>query len=293
MKKNGRKYAALFFCTRKKIYMCQLLGMNCNIPTDICFSFTGFRARGGLTDHHQDGWGIAFFEGKGVRQFLDPLPSAQSPVAELVRNYPIKSTNVIAHIRKATQGSVALENTHPFMRELWGFYWIFAHNGNIPDFKFQLDGSFMPAGSTDSELVFCWMMQEFRKKFGPKAPSSSEIFNYLTELTLKTGSLGEFNFLFSNGETLFAHCSSKLSYIIRESPFTKAVLKDEEVSVDFNSITTQKDRVAIIATTPLTENENWINLEPGNLWMFLDGAPVGHRPTIAFKKTECEKKVEL
>ena len=42
--------------------MCQLLGMNCNVPTDICFSFAGFRKRGGLTDHHRDGWGIAFFE---------------------------------------------------------------------------------------------------------------------------------------------------------------------------------------------------------------------------------------
>ena len=42
--------------------MCQLLGMNCNVPTDICFSFEGFRTRGGLTDVHQDGWGIAFFE---------------------------------------------------------------------------------------------------------------------------------------------------------------------------------------------------------------------------------------
>ena len=59
--------------------MCQLLGMNANVPTDICFSFTGFRARGGLTDHHRDGWGIAFFEGKGARVFLDPAPSAHSP----------------------------------------------------------------------------------------------------------------------------------------------------------------------------------------------------------------------
>jgi uncharacterized protein (DUF486 family) len=42
--------------------MCQLLGMNCNVPTDICFSFTGFQARGGATDVHSDGWGIAFFE---------------------------------------------------------------------------------------------------------------------------------------------------------------------------------------------------------------------------------------
>ena len=31
--------------------MCQLLGMNCNVPTDVTFSFTGFAQRGGKTDH--------------------------------------------------------------------------------------------------------------------------------------------------------------------------------------------------------------------------------------------------
>jgi hypothetical protein len=30
--------------------MCQLLGMNCNTPTDVTFSFTGFAQRGGRTD---------------------------------------------------------------------------------------------------------------------------------------------------------------------------------------------------------------------------------------------------
>jgi len=45
--------------------MCQLLGMNCNTPTDIVFSFEGFRRRAGLTDCHSDGFGIAFFEGRG------------------------------------------------------------------------------------------------------------------------------------------------------------------------------------------------------------------------------------
>ncbi|MEN9986072.1 MAG: hypothetical protein RI925_1574, partial [Pseudomonadota bacterium] len=51
--------------------MCQLLGMNCNIPTDILFSFEGFHRRGGLTDQHADGFGIAFFEGAGCRLFID------------------------------------------------------------------------------------------------------------------------------------------------------------------------------------------------------------------------------
>jgi hypothetical protein len=86
--------------------MCQLLGMNCNTPTDVTFSFTGFAQRGGRTDHHGDGWGIAFFEGRGVRHFVDHQSACESPVAELIRRYPIKSQNVIAHIRKATQGAV-------------------------------------------------------------------------------------------------------------------------------------------------------------------------------------------
>jgi predicted glutamine amidotransferase len=145
--------------------MCQLLGMNCNVPTDICFSFTGFQARGGATDVHSDGWGIAFFEGRGTRVFLDPKPSCTSPVAELVRQYPIRSKSVIAHIRKATQGAIGLENTHPFMRELWGRYWIFAHNGNLVDFAPALDGSFVPVGLTDSERAFCWLLQRLRQRF--------------------------------------------------------------------------------------------------------------------------------
>src|SRR5690349_19670594 len=123
--------------------MCQLLGMNCNVPTDICFSFEGFTARGGETDVHKDGWGIAFFEERGCRVFLDSKSTIESPVAEMVRRYPIRSKNVIAHIRKATQGIVALENTHPFMRELWGRYFIFAHNGNLKDFAPTLSGNFL------------------------------------------------------------------------------------------------------------------------------------------------------
>src|SRR5262249_38898015 len=97
--------------------MCQLLGMNANTPTDVMFSFTGLATR---ADEHQDGFGIAFFEDCGLRLFVDQHSARRSPVAELVKSYPIRSDNVIAHIRKATQGRIALENTHPFMRELWG-----------------------------------------------------------------------------------------------------------------------------------------------------------------------------
>ncbi|NNM82993.1 MAG: class II glutamine amidotransferase [Burkholderiales bacterium] len=259
--------------------MCQLLGMNCNVPTDICFSFTGFQKRGGETDVHADGWGIAFFEGKGVRLFVDPQPSAQSAIAAFVRNYPIRSLNVIAHIRKATQGVVALENTHPFMRELWGRYWIFAHNGNLPDFNPDFAGEFLPVGNTDSERIFCWMLESLRARFGAHAPEREELFEALAELSCKLSGQGIFNFLLSNGDCLFAHCSTELAYVVRCAPFTVAHLKDEDVSVDFSTLTKATDRVAVIATLPLTDNETWTKMEPGTLWMFHEGEVTLHRPT--------------
>ena len=254
--------------------MCQLLGMNCNVPTDICFSFTGFQARGGATDVHSDGWGIAFFEGKGTRIFLDPQPSCSSPVAELVRAYPIRSKNVIAHIRKATQGAIGLENTHPFMRELWGRYWIFAHNGNLLNFAPQLDGSFVPVGLTDSERAFCWLLQQLRQRFGSSSPPRSELFAALHALTLEITTYGEFNFLLSNGDWLFAHASTQLAYIVRQAPFAQAHLKDQDVTVDFSSLTSPADRVAVIATQPLTDNETWLSMPRGTLWWFEEGEVV-------------------
>ena len=245
--------------------------MNCNVPTDICFSFTGFQARGGATDIHRDGWGIAFFEGKGVRLFLDPQPSCDSPVAQLVRQYPIRSLNVIAHIRKATQGPTGLENTHPFMRELWGRYWIFAHNGNLLDYAPDLDGSFLPVGQTDSERAFCHLLQTLRQRFPVGMPERAALHAALEDFAARTRGFGAFNFLLSNGDCLFAHRSTELYYLVRRAPFPVAHLKDEDVTVDFNEVTTPDDRVALIATQPLTDNETWTPLAVDRVAMFFEG----------------------
>jgi predicted glutamine amidotransferase len=254
--------------------MCQLLGMNCNVPTDICFSFEGFHRRGGATDHHADGWGIAFFEGLGARVFLDSKPAVESPIAELVRNYAIRSMNVIAHIRKATQGVVALENTHPFVRELWGRYWIFAHNGTLDDFAPPLKGWYQPVGTTDSERAFCYILERLRERFPEGQPPLAEVFDLLTEVTREIAQHGRFNYLISNGEHLIAHCYDNLCYILRHAPFAQAHLIDQDVTVDFNALTTPDDKVAVIATTPLTDNEEWIEMKPGALIAFQHGAPV-------------------
>lgn len=254
--------------------MCELLGMNCNVPTDICFSFQGFAARGGKTHHHQDGFGIAFFEQAGCRIFLDNQPAFKSPVAELVLRYPIRSKHVIAHIRKATAGPVAIENCHPFQRELWGKNWVFAHNGDLPDLKNEGLNFYQPVGQTDSELAFCKILDTLRISFGQEAPDLEKIYPLLKEISEKiTGEDGVFNYLLSNGEHFFARCSTNLSYIVRQAPFKAAHLVDEDVAVDFSELTGSSDRVAVIATKPLTDNEVWNTIKPGQLIAFQNGLP--------------------
>jgi glutamine amidotransferase len=247
--------------------------MNCNVPTDICFSFEGFCARGGKTDDHSDGWGIAFFEDKGCRLFLDDKSSVTSPVADLVKRYPIHSTHVIAHIRKATQGEVALRNCHPFRRELWGRYWVFAHNGNLPDFNPPSQGFYKPVGDTDSEKAFCLILETLRAAFPEGEPPLEKLYSVLLKITAEIAAIGVFNYLLSDGEHFFTHCSTKLNYIVRQAPFAAAHLIDQDMTVDFRELTSPSDRVAVIATTPLTDNEVWTPIQPGELLVFQDGLP--------------------
>lgn len=249
--------------------MCQLLGMNANTPTDVMFSFTGLATR---ADEHKDGFGIAFFEGCGLRHFVDHHSARVSPLAELVKHYPIKSDNVIAHIRKATQGLAALENTHPFQRELWGRYWVFAHNGNLVDFHPRLHAAFKPVGRTDSERAFCWLMQELAKAHAD-VPSIEELSHTLRELMPQLNRHGTFNMLLSNGQALWAHGSTHLHYLLRAHPFGQARLSDEDLSVDFAHHTAAQDRVAVIATEPLTRDEDWVAIAPGELKVFVGGVP--------------------
>lgn len=247
--------------------MCQLLGMNANTPTDVVFSFTGLATR---ADEHKDGFGIAFFEERGLRHFIDRDGATCSPVAQMIKRYPIKSEVVIAHIRKATVGAVALQNCHPFVRELWGRYWVFAHNGDLKNYAPRLHGSFRPVGSTDSELAFCWLMQELAKAHA-SVPTVDELTHTLRELLPQPAAHGSFNVLLSNGQALWAHGSTKLYSVERRHPFTAATLADEDLSIDFAAHTTVNDRVAVVATEPLTANETWAPFAPGELRVFVGG----------------------
>jgi predicted glutamine amidotransferase len=251
--------------------VCELLALSANTPTDICFSFSGLIERGGNTGPHQDGWGITFYEGVGCRSFKDPLPSCNSKIAKFVAQYPIKSHSVISHIRQGNRGKVSLENTHPFTRELWGKNITFAHNGQLSNYQWLKNHNYLPVGNTDSEVAFCWILNELKRKFPKRPYSYLAAMRYAAKLCKEMEHYGVFNMLLSDGVHMLAYCSNNLHYITRKAPFGKAQLIDQDLTVNFQEVTTPDDVVTIIATKPLTENEQWTRMDPGSFALFKYG----------------------
>ena len=249
--------------------------MECNVPTDIVFSFSGLALRGGAKGPHADGWGLALYEGLGARAFLEPTAAARSALARYVRENPIKTLLAIAHVRKKTRGNASLANTHPFVRELWGRHFVFAHNGTVRGVRRHALGRFHPIGSTDSEYAFCVMLHRLERAF-PRYPRAGgaaqrEFWSAVADIGGRIGRGGTFNFLLGDGRHLFARCATKLCFLVRKAPFQKATLADDDLRVDFADVTTPNDRVAVVATAPLTRDEVWTHGEPGNLWVFRRG----------------------
>jgi glutamine amidotransferase len=257
--------------------MCELLALSANTPTDMTFSFRGLVRRGGATGDHGDGWGLASFDpdGHGVRIFREEAPAAFSAVAADVSNLNLKAHCSIAHIRKATQGTVAIENCHPFHRHWHEQEWVFAHNGDLRHGTIPPSRNFLPVGTTDSELAFCWILDVIRES-GVDLNDRKRLFEHLVHCSDSLASQGIFNCLLSNGEWLFVYCGTKLHRITRRFPFTTATLADDEITVDFSRVTTPDDVVTIVSTEPLTRNELWHSLQPGEACLLDHGEVVAN-----------------
>lgn len=255
--------------------MCEMLAMNCNSSASIQFSFTGFARRGGCTGDHIDGWGVAFHGEGGSRVFIDTHQASESPLASFVREQSIRAQIVLAHIRKATQGPVSLANCHPFQRQWAGRQWSFCHNGDLKRFDPKLRGAYRTVGDTDSERAYCWLLQELQRSIRPRGtrPTWQRIAPVLHRLALEVSSHGNFNFLLTDGDALYAHCSSRLHHVARSHPFPQASLTDCDLSVDLSALNGPDDRMVVIATAPLT-GEAWTPFEAGQTLVFAKGETV-------------------
>jgi glutamine amidotransferase len=145
---------------------------------------------------------------------------------------------------------------------------------------------FQPIGQTDSEKLFCWLLSSLRDQ-ASESSSGEQIAEMLMVMCGQINQAGVSNILLSDGEYLYVFCSTKLNWITRRSPFGEAHLCDDDVKVDFSSVTTENDIVTVIATEPLTNNETWQQMKSGEFRVFKDGDSVwcGYTNPVEHKKS--------
>ena len=259
--------------------MCQLFALTSRQPVSPDFSLRGFFQRGGETGDHSDGWGLALFR-DGQLQLQTHISAAHRchKATALLQTKP-RATTVVAHIRKATAGAVAPQNSHPFTRTLWGETWAFAHNGHLKNFYPAIATDDTPKGETDSELAFCYIVSQLSSTFSAKPPLHLLV-DFLRSLSADIAHHGTFNYLLSNGTQLIAHCSTELYWTHRRFPFGKIELVDLDMSIDLSEFNDVDESMYVVATKPLTRGEAWCPMGRGELRVFEAGKMVFALPPV-------------
>jgi len=208
--------------------------------------FSTFRARG---NKHPDGWGCAFYTDKSATVFKEAGNAVESKLAYFLEKYPLLNTKLfIAHIRKASVGGQAHQNTHPFLREMNGKEYVLAHNGTLKNFREKLLlGRIKPLGVNDSEFLLCYLLGQIEKKAIKKWDKKS--FEWLNNELQEINNTGKLNCIFSDGKLLFAYYDKN----------------------DYNSLYHfESGEGVIIATKPLTKNK-WEKFKKGQLIVIKNG----------------------
>ncbi len=261
--------------------MCELFAISARHDATVNLSLEEFSRHGGLSGHHKDGWGIAWYDEGDLHLVKEKDPAASSACVRYIQATPFSSSLVISHIRKATLGAVATRNCQPFVRELGGVWHSFAHNGDLKgisdDPRFRAK-EFRPVGETDSKQAFCTLMDLLRPLWQQKGPPPiAERRQVVAQFSATLRELGPANFLYSDGDALFAHADRRhqrdgsvtapgMWRLARHCPSGGELAAK---GLQILSVGAEQE-VVLVASVPLT-TEAWVPFAEGELLIARDG----------------------
>ncbi|MDP1900659.1 MAG: class II glutamine amidotransferase [Rubrivivax sp.] len=257
--------------------MCELFAMSAKYPSTVQLSLEEFSRHGGLSGPHKDGWGIAWYEDRDVSLVKEASPAARSACVRFIQGQPFVTTFALSHVRKATRGAVALRNCQPFVRELGGAWHSFAHNGDLPGIEADAclqPRDFRPIGETDSERAFCALLDRLRPLWlADRAPDLQARRRVVEAFARELRERGPANFLYCDGDALFAHADRRHHDDGTIRPpglwrLTRHCPQGGEVSAAGLHIEAQggEQNVVLFASVPLT-SEGWVPLARGEILM--------------------------
>jgi glutamine amidotransferase len=246
--------------------MCRLLGIASSEPTNFKIVLRESpRSLAALSREHRDGWGIAVHdEPTGWR-----IDKGVACAGEDERFHRLAvgshGTLFVSHIRQKTVGETSLANTHPFERGRW----MFAHNGTVKDLAW-LRANTSPArqaevrGETDSELLFAWLLtrlDEAGAAHCPASPETDRAVGAATRVARERHGFGAFNFLLSDGITLYAHRFGRTMHLLERGPLD--AVRTRRTSRDGTVLETpwSQRRTAIFVASEKMTDEPWQHIE--------------------------------
>ncbi len=266
--------------------MCELLGISCSVKVRPGRYFKTFRRRGEELpegEGNPDGWGIALYpDGRAVQVIKEHIPAASSKLSEFLSTYEHFCSKIfIAHVRKASRGFVTYSNTHPFSREAGGRDYAFAHNGTIRSIgRFSL-GRHKPVGSTDSEYLFCHILNFIEQK-GIGGWAEDDLFEFWKFLVAinrwpTKDEPNKLNLLLTDGVTLLAYTDffglgGLHQLMLRVNG--DAISGGRKLSACSQLKDNGEESIGVIATKPVSGDKLWVSMDPGELCAFRNGVQV-------------------
>jgi transglutaminase-like putative cysteine protease/predicted glutamine amidotransferase len=228
-----------------------------------------------------DGWGLGFYpRGEAAAAVLkESAPPPDSPRSRLVEAWQnLQSTVFVLHIRQATWGSLSEANTQPFTRP-WGRRdWLFAHAGSLLA-RPELDrhATFEAVGSTDTELLFCELMNRFAEAGWSSVADIDlpTLHGWLRSLN----ELGPLTAALTDGRDLCAYSDLEGTVPLHlcevKPPYGSLILRDADLAVDFTKRGVRTHRGVVVSTAPLAVEGDasvaWETLGSGELAVVRQG----------------------
>jgi predicted glutamine amidotransferase len=255
--------------------VCELFALSASEPVDVRLSLSELARHGGETDHHRDGWGVAFADGRDFRIFKEAGAAATSPLIRCLADHPVRSRTVVAHIRHATQGAIAAQNTQPFARELGGIVRVFAHNGDLgarAAWPARPGARFQAIGDTDSEAAFCALLDD-AVALGDAGPLDLATF---AAFARRARQAGPANLIYAEPGRLLVHADRRKQRDGAIAPpglwmLCRQCTASPTRGAAFEVATGATTQVVLFASVPLT-GEAWVPIERGRVLEAVDGA---------------------
>jgi transglutaminase-like putative cysteine protease/predicted glutamine amidotransferase len=248
-----------------------------------------------------DGWGLGYYPaGEPSAAILkEPAPPQASIRSQLALAWEQVASNLfVLHIRAATWGALSDANTQPFSRA-WGRRdWLMAHAGSLDRKPTDIVGPFEPVGSTDTEAIFCGLLNRFSER-GWRSIAEVDL-DVLGQWlgTLNEG--GELTLCLTDGRDLLIHADRRgtpLHLGILAPPYEKIAFGDDDLDIDLTRRGAKSRKGAIACTEPLIGRNGdattalvWRQLPPGALLVIREGAVVVERSTGGTLETPRERR---